>query len=173
MARTNGKTREKMLFESRIDLSDDLRYQMIDLLNRQLADTFNMFSLAKQAHWNVKGSDFFQLHELYDVIAEELIGYVDQIAERVTTLGGVALGTVKMAANSTSIRDFPEGGVDSMKSVEVLADRLSNLAASTREALQISDDKGDLDTSDLLIEISRGLDKRLWFLEAHLQKGSA
>jgi starvation-inducible DNA-binding protein len=172
MARVNGKTRESMLFESRIDLSDDLRYQMIDLLNRQLADTFNMFSLAKQAHWNVKGSDFFQLHELYDVIAEELLGYVDQIAERITTLGGVALGTVKMAANLTSLQDFPEGGIDSMKSVQVMADRLSKLTASTREALQISDDKGDLDTSDLLIEVSRGLDKRLWFLEAHLQKGS-
>lgn len=82
----------KKTFATRIDLSPEVRNQMIALLNQQLADTFDLYSQTKHAHWNVKGAQFYPLHELFDKPAAELEGYVDMIAERATALGGLALG---------------------------------------------------------------------------------
>jgi starvation-inducible DNA-binding protein len=161
--------KEKVHFSSRIDIDEDTRQQVIGFLNEQLADTFDMFSLAKQAHWNVKGAQFFQLHELFDLIAEGLLPYVDMIAERITALGGLAMGTVRMAAEATRLEPYPIDVLDSMETVEVVAERLANLAASTRQAADRAEELEDMDTNDLFIEVSRDLDKWLWFLEAHLQ----
>jgi starvation-inducible DNA-binding protein len=157
------------LFETRNDLSAETRNRMIDLLNRQLADTFDLYSQLKQAHWNVKGPQFHQLHELYDELAAEVNGYVDLIAERATALGGLAQGTVRMAAAASRLPEYPLDAVGSLESVEVLAERFAELAATTRAGIREATDEGDDDTADLLTEVSRGLDKALWFLEAHLQ----
>jgi starvation-inducible DNA-binding protein len=162
---------EKKNFKTRIDIDRETREKEIELLNTQLADTFDMFSIAKQAHWNVKGPHFFQLHELFDVIAEGLVPYVDMLAERITALGGYAMGTVRMAADSSRLEAYPTDVVDSMATTQIVAERLANLAASTREAADEAEELGDMDTNDLLIEISRDLDKWLWFVEAHLQGG--
>lgn len=163
-------TKTRPRFETRIDLEADVRQEMVDLLNKQLADTFDLFSQTKQAHWNVKGPQFYQLHELYDELAAELLGYVDMIAERATALGGLALGTVRMAAGSTNLKEYPEDAVASMVSVETLAERFAALAGSTREAIDTAEGSDDMDTADLFTEVSRFLDKSLWFLEAHLQE---
>jgi len=152
-----------------IDLDGETREQIIALLNQQLADTFDLYSQTKQAHWNVKGPQFFQLHELFDQLAGELIPYVDDIAERATTLGGTALGTARMATKASRLEEYPADVFEGKKSLETLIDRYAALAASTREAIDKSDDLNDADTADLFTGISRGLDKSLWFLEAHLQ----
>ncbi len=157
-------------FTTRIDLAPETREKMIALLNQQLADTFDLYSQIKQAHWNVKGAQFFQLHELFDKLAEEVEEYVDLIAERVTALGGVALGTARMSSAASRLPEFPVDVVDSLPTVEALATRYANLAATTRAAIDASAQQGDVDTSDLFTEVSRRLDKALWFLEAHLQK---
>jgi starvation-inducible DNA-binding protein len=164
--RTTGKDRT---FKTGHDLSAAVRGEMVALLNQQLADTFDLLSQTKQAHWNVKGPDFYQLHELFDRLAEELLGHVDEIAERATALGGLAKGTARMAAAATRLPDLPLEVVDSMATVEALAQRYASVAATTRAGIEASQDAGDLGTSDLLTEVSRGLDKSLWFLEAHLQ----
>jgi len=153
-----------------IDLDAETREQMVALLNQQLADTFDLYSQTKQAHWNVKGPDFFQLHELYDKIAGEVLDYVDLIAERATSLGGTALGTARMASAASRIPDFPDV-VDSMATVNALVERYANLAASSRAAIDTASNHGDQSTADVFTEISRGLDKSLWFLEAHVQAG--
>jgi starvation-inducible DNA-binding protein len=157
-------------FSTQIDLAAETREEMIALLNQQLADTFDLFGQTKQAHWNVKGPQFYQLHELYDQLAGVLLGFVDEIAERATALGGAAHGTVRMAAENTRLAEFPAGGIDSLPSVEALADRYAALAETTRQAIDRADQAGDMSTADLFTEVSRGLDKSLWFLEAHLQK---
>jgi len=156
-------------FETRNDLKSEVREKMIDLLNRQLADTFDLFSQTKQAHWNVKGPDFIQLHELYDELAGELIAFVDVIAERATALGGMALGTTRMAAEGTRLPEFPLTATNSMATVEQLVERYANLAETTRGAIDQATDVNDQATADLFIEMARALDKNLWFLEAHLQ----
>lgn len=156
-------------FETRTDLPAEGRKKLTDLLNQQLADTFDLYSQSKQAHWNVKGPQFLQLHELFDHLAKELEGYVDQIAERATALGGTALGTVRMSADRSRLAEYPLDVIGSMETVEVLADRFASLAATTRAAIDTSEELRDTDTADLFTEVSRSLDKDLWFLEAHLQ----
>lgn len=160
---------EPRTFKTRIDLPPEKRTQLIALLNQHLADTFDLFGQCKQAHWNVKGPQFHQLHLLFDELAELVEGFVDLIAERVTALGGTALGTVRMAGGASRLAEYPLDPGGSMAHVEALADRFAALAASTRAAIDAAGSLGDADTSDLLTEVSRGLDKSLWFLEAHVQ----
>jgi len=74
-------------FDTRIDIGEGTRAEMIELLNARLADALDLYSQAKQAHWNVKGSDFIQLHELFDTLAGDVLSFVDLIAERATALG--------------------------------------------------------------------------------------
>lgn len=155
-------------FKTSIDLKGKARDQMIALLNQQLADTSDLRSQTKQAHWNVKGAQFIALHKLFDDLAAPLEGYVDDIAERAVELGGYALGTNRMSAAASRLPEFPQE-VASMAVVRALADRYAALGASTRDAIDEATKAGDADTADLFTEISRGLDKWLWFLEAHLQ----
>ena len=153
---------------TRLDIAGRLRDSMITLLNQQLADSADLYSQIKQAHWNVKGPHFIALHELFDKLAEDLEGPVDDIAERVTALGGVARGTARVAAQASRLPEFPVDRIDGLHAVALLADRYAALAASTRTAIEVAGKQGDADTSDLFTGISRGLDKALWFLEAHL-----
>lgn len=163
-------TKTRKTFRTRIDLAPDVRGEMIELLNQRLADTFDLYSQTKQAHWNVKGPQFFSLHELFDKLAAELEGYADLIAERATALGGLAQGTVRLSAANSQLAELPLDVTGSMPTVETLAERYAALGASTRQAIETANDQGDLDTADLFTEVSRGLDKALWFLEAHLQE---
>jgi len=162
-------TKTKHTFETRIDIPEDAREKLVELLNARLADSFDLYSQLKQAHWNVKGSDFVQLHELFDDVAERVLEHVDEIAERATALGGLALGTARMAAEASSLDEYPLEAVSGMDTVEVIADRLAAYAAKVREAIDTAEDLGDMATSDLFTEVSRGIDEHLWFVEAHLQ----
>ena len=142
---------------------------MVKLLNQQLADSADLHSQIKQAHWNVKGMHFMQLHLLFDKLAEEMDGWVDMIAERATTLGGTAQGTARMVSAASRLPEFPAGGHDGHAAVELLAVRFAALAVSTRAAIDTAVKAEDAGTCDMFTGISRGLDSSLWFLEAHLQ----
>lgn len=158
------------LFPTRVDLSPATRGQMIDLLNQQLADLADLYSQSKQAHWNVKGIEFYQLHELFDDLAESIFGFIDIIAERAVQLGGEALGTTRQAANASTLPEFPAELTDSQPYVEALAERFGQFATSTRQAIDTATNAGDASTADLFIDVSRVVDKGLWFLEAHLRR---
>ena len=153
---------------TRNDLSGELRSSMNALLNQQLADTLDLYTQVKQAHWNIKGPHFIALHELFDKRAEDLEGPIDDVAERITALGGVARGTARMVAGESRLAELPADSFDGLVLVAALADRYAALGASTRTAIESASGAGDADTSDLLTGVSRGLDKALWFLEAHL-----
>jgi starvation-inducible DNA-binding protein len=156
-------------FATKIDLAPEVREQAIALLNQQLADTSDLYSQTKQAHWNVKGMQFYQLHLLFDSLAETVEEYIDQIAERATALGGTALGTARMSAAGSRLPEYPLDAVEGRQHVEALAVRFASLAKTSRAAIESANTIGDADTADLFTQISRGLDKHLWFLEAHLQ----
>jgi starvation-inducible DNA-binding protein len=162
-------TRTTRTFETRIDIPEEARAQLVELLNDRLADSFDLYSQLKQAHWNVKGSDFIQLHELYDEIAESVLGFVDEIAERATALGGLALGTARMAANASSLDEYPLDAIQGQDTVAAIADRLAAFGAAVRSAIDTSAELEDQDTADLFTEVSRTIDKHLWFVEAHVQ----
>ena len=162
-------TQTQRTFSTRIDIADSSRDELVEVLNARLADTFDLYSQLKQAHWNVKGSDFIQLHELYDTIAESVLEYVDTIAERATALGGLALGTARMAAAASTLDEYPADAVAGMDTVAAIADRLGVYGASVRAAIEVALELDDQDTADLFIEVSRTIDKHLWFVEAHQQ----
>ncbi|MEL6440520.1 MAG: DNA starvation/stationary phase protection protein Dps [Cyanobacteria bacterium J06621_8] len=159
---------KQKLYATRIDLAEDIRIQEIEILNQTLAATLDLKTQTKQAHWNVKGMNFMQLHQLFDEMAAELDDYVDLLAERVTALGGVALGTARIAANKSLIEEYDLDAVTGAEHLVALADRYGVYAQHVREAIGRIDNLGDADTADLYTEISRAVDKRLWFLEAHL-----
>ena len=156
-------------FRTSVDIPPGSREKVNKILNQHLADSFDLMSQVKQAHWNVKGSDFWQLHKLFDEVAARAAEWVDEFAERVTALGGYATGTVRMAAASSSMPEFPTRITDSMDYVRAVADRLAAFTNSARAAIDQTDKLGDADTADLFTEISRCADKYLYFLEAHLQ----
>jgi starvation-inducible DNA-binding protein len=162
----------RRFYPTRIDLAADVRSQVAALLNQTLAATLDLKTQTKQAHWNVKGMDFFQLHELFDEMASELEEYVDMVAERVTALGGTALGTARLAASNSILPEYDLDVVEGAEHVAVLAERFAVYARHVRAAIDQTDSLGDADTADLYTEISRTIDKRLWFLEAHLVKKS-
>jgi starvation-inducible DNA-binding protein len=157
-------------FQTRVSVPTDARQRMIDLLNAQLADAFDLFSQAKQAHWNVKGAQFYQMHELFDELAAQLKDHVDLIAERATALGGMAMGTARMAAGRSRLPEWNTGVTESLAVADALAERFGALAATTRDAIAVADEHGDPATSDLLTEVLRSVEKGLWFLEAHPQR---
>lgn len=165
----NDNKLSSRLHPTRIDIPAEKRSQIAVLLNQTLAATSDLKSQTKQAHWNVKGNDFYQLHLLFDEMATELEEYVDMFAERITALGGYAMGTVRMAAADSILPEFPTDILAGMDHVTALADRFAPYAKHLREAIDKTDELGDLDTADLYTEVSRTIDKRLWFLEAHLQ----
>ena len=154
-------------FHTRSDLPEATRAQSIAALNGALADATDLFTQVKHAHWNVKGPDFIALHELFDALAARLLDHVDMIAERVTALGGTAFGTARMAATASRLDEYPTDATDGREHVVALSDRFAQLGATVRSAI---DDTAadDASTSDLFTEVSRALDKDLWFLEAHL-----
>ena len=159
------------LYETKNNLSEPVRREMIDLLNQQLADVLDLGLQAKQAHWNVKGPHFIGLHELFDKVAEELEEFTDEIAERAIELGGVALGTIQIVSETSRLRPYPLDLASGQKHVAALAGALAMFGASTREAIDAAARAGDADTSDLFTQVSRGVDKQLWLVEAHTQAG--
>ena len=161
---------ESRLFPTKNDLPAATRAQVSGLLNARLADCIDLQTQCKQAHWNVKGPSFIALHKLFDDINEEVEEYVDLLAERVVQLGGVAEGTARMVAERTTLEEYPTV-IDGEAHVDALSSALAAFGGVTRKAIDQVDELGDADTVDILTEISRGVDKWLWFVEAHLEVG--
>ena len=157
------------MFKTKNDLSEGTRVKAVELLNARLADCKDLQTQVKQAHWNVKGPNFISLHLLFDKVNDAVEGYVDEIAERAVQLGGVAEGTARMVAKRSSLAEYPASAADGRSHVEALSSALAAFGAAARKAIGEADDLGDLDTADLFTEVSRGIDKWLWFVEAHLQ----
>jgi len=157
------------MHHSKIDIDKEKREKLAAILNQRLADAFDLRSQAKQAHWNVKGMNFIALHELFDRVATELDPMVDDIAERVTTLGGTALGTVRVAAQNSTLAEYPLEITDGLDHVEALSNALADFGKKVRADIDTTGELGDADTADLFTGISRSIDKLLWFVEAHIQ----
>jgi starvation-inducible DNA-binding protein len=157
------------MYDTKIDLAADLRTKVVKLLNERLADAIDLGAQTKHAHWNVKGPNFIALHELFDKVAENVEDHIDELAERITQLGGTAHGTVAAVAKTTSLKPYPEEITEGVAHVEALSSALADFGKKVRAGIATTDDWGDADTADLLTGISRDVDKYLWFLEAHLQ----
>ncbi|NJL97483.1 MAG: DNA starvation/stationary phase protection protein Dps [Synechococcaceae cyanobacterium SM2_3_2] len=147
----------------------DQRLAIIEILNQALAETLDLKTQVKQAHWNVKGLNFIALHEMFDTFATTLEGYVDMLAERVTALGGTAMGTARIAASASTLPEYDLTAVNGQQHLEALLARYGQYASSVRANIDKTAELGDADTADLFTEISRQIDSDMWFIEAHLQ----
>ena len=157
------------MFETENDISLERRAELNTLMNQRLADAVDLQAQMKQAHWNVKGPHFIGLHELFDQIDEAVESYVDLIAERIVQLGGIAEGTVRVAAGRSRLEEYPLDIADGQAHVEAVAKALSTFGHEARETIDQAEELGDADTADIFTEVSRGIDKWLWFVEAHSQ----
>ena len=166
---TERKSEASRLFPTKNDLPEATRGPVADLLNQRLADCIDLQTQCKQAHWNVKGPSFIALHKLFDDINEDVEGYVDLLAERVVQLGGTAEGTARIAARRTTLDEYPQALASGEGHVDALSSALAAFGSGIRKAIDQVDQLGDADTVDIVTEISRGIDKWLWFVEAHQQ----
>jgi starvation-inducible DNA-binding protein len=170
MKTLNGTRKEEpKMYETENDISKERRTELNALLNLRLASAVDLQMQMKQAHWNVKGPSFIGLHELFDKVAEAVENYVDEIAERIVQLGGVAEGTVRMTAARTQLTEYSPEISEGMEHVEFVARALSTFGQQARATIDEANALDDADTADLFTEVSRGIDKWLWFVEAHSQ----
>ena len=157
------------MYPTKNDLSETTRAKVIDLCNARLADAIDLQTQCKYAHWNVKGPDFIDLHELFDKINEDVEEYIDLIAERAVQLGGIADGTARMVVKRSSLSEYSVPNHNGSEHIQALSTALASFGKLARRAIDASSEVGDADTADIFTEVSRGLDKWLWMVEAHLQ----
>lgn len=157
------------MYETENNLPQKARSELNRLINQRLADAIDLQCQLKQAHWNVKEPHFIGLHELFDRIFEAVASYVDLIAERVVQLGGMAEGTVRVAGAKSRLEEYPLQIAEGAAHVEAVARGLSTFGREARVTIDEANALDDADTADLFTEVSRGIDKWLWFVEAHTQ----
>jgi starvation-inducible DNA-binding protein len=166
-ARTVIREKAIVVYPTHNDLPKEVRNAVIEILDARLADAVDLETQMKQAHWNVKGPDFISLHKLFDEVYEDIVEYVDLLAERVVQLGGVAHGTARQAVSHSTLSEYPAAR-DGHEHIEAVSAALAAFGKSVRAAIDRTDQLGDKGTADLFTEVSRGVDKQLWFVEAHL-----
>lgn len=158
------------LHATKISLPEKQRVELIAMLNVTMATMTDLYLQLKNAHWNVKGMQFIALHKLFDELAESAEPKIDDLAERVTALGGTALGALKDVASSSQLKAYPAGACEAKLVLEHLAHNFAILGEHARANIGEAEKHGDIATGDIYIGLARFLDKNLWFIEAHLQK---
>ncbi|MGN9789357.1 Dps family protein [Nonomuraea sp. ZG12] len=152
-----------------LSLSYEARMYSCQRLNRLLADTQILYAHYKKHHWLVRGQTFYQLHLLLDRHADEQLAVVDTIAERVQTLGGVAIGDPRHVAEITAIPRPPDGVEEVPAMLSRLLEEHEVILAEAHNAAARVADQGDDGTSDLIVsDIVRVGEKQAWFLAEHL-----
>ena len=155
---------------TRNNTSDNAKKVSIETLQGRLADGITLALDVKQAHWNLKGPQFIGIHEMLDMFRGKIDEYNDTMAERITQLGGTARGTVFSCSNETQLTPYPLDTYAVADHLAALIDRYAVFGNAVRANIDETDEAGDPDTADLFTEVSRGIDKDLWFLEAHVQE---
>ncbi len=153
---------------TRNTLDQHIRIQSVEILNKHLAAAIDLHAQVKQAHWNVRGPSFIAIHQLFDKVSEEVEEFSDMLAERAGGLGGTAEGIIQIAAERSFLIRYPLGIADEQQHVFAVAGALAAFGESVRDASELAAKFGDIDTADLLTQVSRGIDLQLWFVESHM-----
>jgi len=152
-----------------IGLDESVRAESAELLNEILADTTILYALYKKAHWNAAGPTFYQLHLLFDKHAEEQLEIIDVLAERVQSLGGIAVGDPRHAAELTTIERAPDGAEE----VAVMIDRTlrahETIITKVRKGIKTTEESEDWGTNDVLMsDVLRRHELQVWFIAEHV-----
>jgi starvation-inducible DNA-binding protein len=157
------------MYDTKNDIGKSLRVKLNALLNQRLADVIDLQIQLKQAHWNVKGPNFISLHELFDKVSTGIEAYSDTIAERIVQLGGIAEGTIRVASARSKLDEYPLSIGDGTDHVKATVAAIAKFGTMVRHSITEATKLNDDDTADIFTEVSRGVDKWLWFVEAHRQ----
>ena len=157
------------LKELPIALAENARAKSVGALNQILVDTMTLRDLYKKHHWQVSGVTFYQLHLLLDKHYEEQSGFVDDIAERIQSLGGLAYAMAQDVAENTRIPRPPQGREDVATQISRLLQAHEIMLKEIREAAHEAAEYGDDGTNDLLVSsLIRTHEMQVWFLAEHL-----
>lgn len=138
-------------------------------LQKLLADSYALMAQTHLAHWNVEGTDFFQLHSAFQTQYEELFTAIDDIAERVRALGGYAEGGLERLAKLSDLNELPVGRLPAKEYVAHLIEGNEKVAASAKAVETAAGDADDLETQDLAIGRRQVHQKTLWMLNSFLK----
>jgi starvation-inducible DNA-binding protein len=152
-----------------LGLARDERLNSCQRLNRILADTQILYALYKKHHWLMRGATFYQLHLLLDKHADEQNELIDQIAERVQTLGGIAVGDPRHAAELTKIPRAPDGCEEVPAMLSRLLEAHETILVEAHSAAAKVAEHGDDGSNDLIVsDVIRTGELQAWFLVEHL-----
>jgi starvation-inducible DNA-binding protein len=152
-----------------IALSKEARAESCGLLNEILADSMILYALYKKHHWLVAGPTFYQLHLLFDKHAEEQTEIIDLLAERVQTLGGIAVGDPRHAAELTTIERAPNGAEDVPAMIHRTLDAHETILEKVRDAIDKTEKNSDWGSNDLLMgDVLRRNELQVWFIAEHV-----
>jgi len=152
-----------------IGLDESVRAKSAELVNEILADTTILYALYKKHHWNVAGPTFYQLHLLFDKHAEEQAELVDLLAERVQSLGGIAVGDPRHSAELTTIERAPDGAEDVPAQITRLLRAHEMIIGKVRDGIETTEKSKDWGSNDLLMgDVLRRHELQVWFIAEHL-----
>ena len=156
------------MYRSPSELPEESRTTIANALNALLADGLDLHSQTKVAHWNIKGPHFAALHPLFETFAISLGNHNDSVAERAVTLGAKAYGTVRHAAKTSRLQEYPQEATRDLEHVKLLSERIDKYLAGARQSRSVAEKNGDADSVDLLTGIITEFEKHSWFLKASL-----
>lgn len=152
-----------------IALAKEARSESCQLLNEILADSMIIYALYKKHHWLVAGPTFYQLHLLFDKHAEEQTEIIDLLAERVQSLGGIAVGDPRHAAELTTIDRPPNGAEDVAAMIHRTLDAHETILEKVRKGIDKTEKSGDWGSNDLLMsDVLRRHELQVWFIAEHV-----
>jgi starvation-inducible DNA-binding protein len=140
---------------TKLDIEDDVRLASIASLQARLAMAIDLEAQLKHAHWNVRGRNFFQLHQLFDQIHGEIEQSVDTIAERIAALRGIPDGRLQTVTKTTTLEEYPANARTGEDHLRAVCQALARFAKAARVDVDESSHKGDADTADIFTEVSR------------------
>lgn len=162
-----------MLLLSPSALPEMARMQVISELNARLADTIDLWSVFKTAHWNLRGPQFISLHEMLDGFATYALEAADTMAERITAYGGVALGGTRTVARISSIAEYPAGLIAGADHLRAVYERVSTWLMGLRASRDASRQQLDAETENMLIEFITAGEKIGWKIAATIDPAAA
>lgn len=158
---------EPKFHRTRAEIPDDIRIQIVELLNQSLADTINLKSQILQAIWHVRGIHFYQFYLLFEEIAEQLDEQIMLITDRISALASTPLLTVRIVARHSQLPELTFNNSDPAETLEALTQSLSVHGRSTRFAIEQTTDMDDAVTANIYTKLCRVVDYHLWLLESH------
>jgi starvation-inducible DNA-binding protein len=150
-----------------IGIEIEMANELSNKLNRLLADYQVYYQNLRGLHWNIKGKEFFELHLKFEEYYDDAVIKIDEIAERILTLGGEPLHSFTDYINSSDIKEEKQV-TDGVKGVSIVVKNLSTLISKEREILQMASEAEDEGTVSLMSDYITETEKTLWMLNSYL-----